>query len=189
MTEMNQIQSDLGYVRDALRKSEKTSSPASIFLLWALISLVGFSLIDFNPRYVPFYWAIMSPVGLLLSVFLGRRYSIQQGQSRRSVGMRYSFHFMGMMAIIFLALPLGFTHAVAWDELSKVFLLIITLTYFLAGIHLERSILWVSLVTALGYLSLFFIHTYAWTMVGAMLAVALAATGLLGGRSHASATD
>jgi len=103
--------------------------------------------------------------------------------------MRYSFYFMGMMAIIFLALPLGFTHAVAWDELSKVFLLIITLTYFLAGIHLERSILWVSLVTALGYLSLFFIHTYAWTMVGAMLAVALAATGLLGGRSHASATD
>ena len=188
MTEINQIKSDLGYVAEALRKSDRASSPFSIYLLWAAIVLVGFALIDFVPRYEGVYWAILGPLGLLVSALLGRRYSLRVGQVRRDLGVRYCFHWLGMMAIIFLAVPLGVTGAVAWGTLSKFFLLIIALAYFLAGIHLERPLLWISFVTVAAYISLFFIPAYGWTVVGAMMAVALAATGLLGGGKSAAAT-
>jgi hypothetical protein len=60
--------------------------------------------------------------------------------------------------------------------MSKFFLLIIALAYFLAGVHLERPLLWISFVMVVGYAALFFIPAYGWTIVGAMTAVALAAT-------------
>ena len=157
-----------------LRKSDRAPSPVSIYLLWAAIFLVGFALIDFAPKYEGAYWAVLGPLGLLTSALLGWRYSLRLGQVRRGLGIRYSLHFLGMMAIIFLAVPLGVTGAVAWGAMSKFFLLIIGLSYFLAGIHLERPLLWISFVMVAGYAALFFISAYGWTIVGAMTAMALA---------------
>jgi hypothetical protein len=189
MSEINQLKSDLGYVAGALRKSDRAPSPASIYLLWAAIVLVGFALIDFAPRYEGVYWTVLGPLGLLTSALLGWRYSLRLGQMRRDLGVRYSLHFLGMMAIIFLAVPLGVTGAVAWGAMSKFFLLIIALAYFLAGVHLERPLLWISFVIVAGYVALFFIPAYGWTIVGAMTAAALAATGLLGGGKSVAATS
>jgi hypothetical protein len=189
MMEINQMKSDLGYVAEALRKSDRARSPVSIYLLWAAIVLVGFALIDFAPRYEGMYWTVLGPLGLLISALLGSRYSLRLGQVRRDLGVRYSLHWLGMMAIIFLAVPLGVTGAVAWGALSKFFLLIIALAYFLAGVHLERPLLWISCVIVAGYVALFFIPAYGWTIMGAMMAVALAATGLLGGGKSVAATS
>ncbi len=189
MTEINQLKSDLGYIAEAVRKSDRATSPSSIYLLWAAIVLLGFALIDFAPRYEGVYWTVLGPLGLLASALLGWRYSLRLGQVRRDLGVRYSFHFLGMMAIIFLAVPLGVTGAVAWSAMSKLFLLILALAYFLAGIHLERPLLWISFVMVAGYVALFFISVYGWTIVGVMVAIALAATGLLGGGKRVAATN
>ena len=182
MTDMKQVKSDLGYVREVVRTSEQHPSPAAIHFLWALICLVGFSLIDFAPRFVGLYWGITGPLGFLASSFLGWRHSQQLGQVCRAEGMRHALHWFGMMAVIFLASILGVTGAVCWQELTKVIVLIIGLTYFLAGIHLDRPLLWIGLLLIAGYLTLFIIPAYDGTLIGVLLAVALVSTGLIGRR-------
>ena len=54
----NQIESDIGYLKDLVRKADRVPTPASIYLLWALVVLVGFALVDFAPREVGVYWMI-----------------------------------------------------------------------------------------------------------------------------------
>lgn len=179
MTDMKQEKSDLGYVREVVRTSEQGPSVPAISFLWAGICLVGFSLIDFAPRHVGLYWSIAAPVGFLTSGFLGWRHSRRQGQMRRDLGIRYGLHMFGMMAVIFLASILGMTGAVAWQELSKLILLIIGLAYFLAGLHLERPLLWIGILMMAGYLALFVIPAYGWTLIGVLVAVALVSTGLI----------
>ena len=189
MEEMKQLQSDLGYVCGLLQKSERDGSPVTIYLLWAAISLVGFSLADFAPKYVGIYWTILGPLGGLISGLLGWRYNMRRGQVRRDLGVRQGLHWVGMMAIIFLALLLGMTRAVAWGELYRVILLIIALTYFLAGVHLERPLLWIGVLMAACYVALFFITAYGWTLVGTLIAGALVATGLIGGHKSVASTS
>ena len=179
MADMEQVKSDLGYVREVVRTSEQDPSVPAISFLWAGICLVGFSLIDFAPRHVGLYWSIAAPLGFLVSCFLGWRHSQRQGQMRRDLGIRYFLHMFGMMAVIFLASILGMTGAVAWQELSKLILLIIGLAYFLAGVHLERPLLWIGILMMAGYLSLFVIPAYGWTFIGVLVAVALVSTGLI----------
>lgn len=71
MAATSDARGDLGYVRDVLKRSERTGFPAGIAYLWAAIGLVGFSLIDFAPERVGLYWSIASPAGFLLNAWLG----------------------------------------------------------------------------------------------------------------------
>ncbi|MCL0073414.1 hypothetical protein M1O50_00760 [Dehalococcoidia bacterium] len=178
MADMEQVKSDLGYVREVVRTSEQDPLLSVLYFLWAGICLVGFSLIDFAPRHVGLYWSIAAPLGFLTSCFLGWRHSQRQGQMPRA-GMRYGLHIFGMMAVIFLATILGVTGAVCWNELVKLILLIIGLGYFLAGVHLDRPLLWIGILMMAGYLALFVIPAYGWTFIGALVAVALITVGLI----------
>jgi len=183
MADMEEIKSDLGYVRKAVARSVQSQSPAAIWFLWAGICLVGFSLIDLAPGpVVSLYWSIAAPLGMLVSGFLGWHYGKRQGQMAHDAGIRYFLHFGGMLAPIFLAGILGATGAVAWQELSKLTLLFIGLAYFLAGVHMERPLLWIGILMMAGYLALFIIPAYGWTFIGALVAVALVSTGLIGRR-------
>jgi len=178
---------DLEYVGGLLRKSERGTSPFGIYLLWAGMVLVGFSLVDFAPQRVGLFWCIGGPLGGVLSAILGQRHGVKIGQVNRSEGIRHGWHWFGMMLAIALAVPLGVTGAVDWRVLSRVFLLIIGLTYFLAGVHLERPLMWAGLVMMAGYVALFFIPAFGWTLVGILVAAALVASGLLEKRRCAAA--
>ena len=186
MSVSNNLESEIGYVRELVDKSERSPSPAAIYWMWALIGLVGFSLVDFAPNYVGIYWMIAGPVGGVASALMGWRYSVRRGQVRRDLGVRHSLHWFGMMAAIFMAVPLGVTGAVAWEELYKVFLLLLAVGYFTAGVHLDRPLVWVGLLMAAGYVALYFIPAYGWTVVGILVAIGLAATAIIGGRSGAT---
>jgi hypothetical protein len=83
------------------------------------------------------------------------------------------------MLAILLAVPLGVTGAIPWPVLSRVFLLIVALAYFLAGVHLERPLKWVGLLMMAGYVGLFFIPAYGWTLVGILVSLSLIVSGLL----------
>jgi hypothetical protein len=95
MTLNSRLQADLNYVRDALDRSGRPTSPASIYWLWAIIVLVGFPLVDFAPRLVAPYWIVMGPLGGVASGFLGYRFSRQLGQVDRRTGGRHALHWAG----------------------------------------------------------------------------------------------
>lgn len=184
MSQAKHIENELSYVRELVSKSDRGPAPTAIYLLWAVICLVGFPLVDFAPRYVGWFWMFAGPIGTLLSMVLGWRHSARMGQVRRELGVRHGFHWVGMLVAIFLVVPLGALGTITWNAVHHVMLLIIALSYYFAGVHLERPILWVGLLMVAAYVALFFIKTYQWTIVGVVLAVALAATGLIGGRKR-----
>ncbi|PYT12154.1 MAG: hypothetical protein DMF51_13845 [Acidobacteria bacterium] len=186
MEELKQLESDLGYVREVVRKSEHDRSPAVVYLLWAAITLAGFAVVDFAPKRGGFFWLVAGPMGGLISARLGRRQSVRRGQVRREEGIRWGLHWGGMMAAILLAVPLAVTGVIQARGFGNVILLVVALTYFLAGVHLERPLAWIGALIAVGYIALFFIPAYGWTFVGVLVAAALAATPMIGGRESAA---
>jgi len=177
----SRIESDLDYVRDVVDRSERSTSPSSIYWLWAIIVLVGFPLADFAPRFVGLYWTIMGPLGGIASGILGYRFSRQLGQLNRKTGIRHALHWGSMMVVIFAAVGMGIAGTVAWTEIHRVILLILSLSYFLAGVHLDPPMLWIGLLMFAAYFAMFFLSAYAWTIVGIVVAAGMMVAAVTGG--------
>lgn len=180
-----QVQSDVNFVREVIARSEHShGSPASIYLLWAALILVGFPLVDFAPRYSGAFWMIAGPIGGLISFFLGRRASLKAGLIRKSEGVRYALHWMGLMgAILLLVLYFAFGRGtLSHDTFGQILLLLLAFAYFMAGVHLDRPMLWAGLLMAAGYVTLIFVSAYTWTITGVVVAMAMILSAVVGGR-------
>jgi hypothetical protein len=189
MSETKRVEEEIRYVRGLVSESDRGTAPASIYLMWAAICLVGFPLVDFAPRYVGLFWTFAGPIGAIASMILGWRHSARMGQLRRDVGIRHGLHWAGTLVAVFLVVPLGTSGTVEWSVAHRVILLILAFSYFLAGVHLERPILWVGLLMIAAYVALFFIAAYEWTIVGVAVAVALVVAGFAGGKRRVRETE
>jgi hypothetical protein len=179
MTEMEQLEADLGYVRQAVQKSDGGRSVAAIHLLWAVLVPIGFALMDFAPQYVPVYWTFAGPAGFVVSGGLGWRAAVARGQLSHREGRHEALHWGATMGVIFLSVPLVATGRVGQDEFGMFITLVLALSYFLAGVHAERPLLAVGVVLMLGYASLWFVPAYRWTFIGALASGALIVTALV----------
>ncbi|MCU0253783.1 MAG: hypothetical protein MUE47_04505 [Acidobacteria bacterium] len=173
MNDLNRVTEDLSHVREALRRSEDRVGPPSVYLLWAAISFVGMSLFDHDPHVAGMFWAFAGPLGGILSGWLGWRWSRRLGQESSEEGRRHTLHWTAMMVAILATVPLATTGAIPHPVLGRVILLIIALSYFMAGIYLDRNELWLGLIVLGCYFGMFFVRQYAWTMTGAVLGLSL----------------
>ncbi len=180
------IQSDLGYVRGLVEASDKDQFTRAIYLLWAFIVLVGFSLVDFAPRVVGFYWMVAGPLGGIVSGILGGRHSRNQGQIRSDTGIRHILHWSGMLVLTGLASLLAVRGEVDAPALSKIILLIVTFGWWTAGVHFDRNFLLLGAVMAAGFVAILFIPHYAWTALGLLIAIVLSIIALKRGESNAT---
>jgi hypothetical protein len=122
-------------------------------------------------------------------MLLGWRHSVRTGQYRRDLAIRHGLHWTATMAAIFFLVPLGVFGAADWNVVYRAILLLLALSYFLAGVHMERPMIWVGVLMLVTYAALYYIDIYQWTIVGVVMAVALTATGLIGGRKRVKETD
>ena len=173
---------DLAFVRNAVQREQAGPFPTAIALLWAAISLVGFPLIDLAPRATGLFWAIASPAGFLLSVWLGARSARSAGAVDRRAAARWAWHWLGVLAAAFLAALPALAGALTWDAYAAGVLLLIAVAYFTAGVHLHRSLLAVAAILAAGYLAVLYAPGPTWTYVGVATAAALAGTAFVGRR-------
>jgi hypothetical protein len=177
----NQLQSDIAYVRETVVRAEGPRAPSSIPLLWAAIVAVGFPLADFAPARVGLFWMIAGPAGFVASCALGWWDARRRGQLNRSEGAKWSAHWGGLLLAIGLGSLLIPSHQVSQKGFGSVILLLLSLVYFLAGVHLDRRLLWIGLLTAAGYVAVLFLTGYVWTIVGGVLAVSLVVSAMVGG--------
>jgi hypothetical protein len=181
MADDEQMREDLSYVRSALDSARAERNPAIIYFLWAAISFFGFAIIDYAPERTGFYWMIMGPLGGILSGLLGARASRALGQDSRREGRLQGLHWSGMMVAILLLIPLIATGAVSEAELPRIILLLVALSYYLAGVHVDRRLLWVG--AAVGGCYLFTVYQRdlprLWTITAVALAASLAAAGIV----------
>jgi hypothetical protein len=181
MTDDKQMREDLSYVRSTLDRARAANNPAIIYFLWAAITFFGFAIIDYAPERTGFYWMIMGPLGGVLSGVLGSRAGRALGQDSRREGRLQGLHWGGMMVAILLLIPLMTTRTVSVDELPRIILLLVALSYYLAGVHVDRRLLWVG--AAMGGCYLFTVYQRGlprlWTITAAALAASLVAAGIV----------
>lgn len=180
MIDEKNLHEDLSYVRTVLHRAEAGENPAAIYFLWAALSFVGFAMIDYAPGMTGFYWMIAGPAGGVLSAFLGYRAGRALGQTSRREGRLHGLHWSGLMGAILLLVPLVATGQLGPGEMPRLILLIVAFGYFLAGVHLDRRLLWVGL--ALGGCYLFTVFEadlpYLWTITAALLSASLVIAGI-----------
>lgn len=181
----DQLQTDIAYVRDTVARAERPRAPSSIPLLWAAIVAVGFPLADFAPARVGFFWMIAGPAGFVASCALGWWDARRRGQLSRTEGAKWTAHWGAFMAAIFLAVLLLKSGQVTQKGFGALILLLLSLVYFLAGIHLEARMRWIGLLTAGGYVAVLFMSGYVWTIVGGVLALSLVVAAIVGGPKRA----
>lgn len=178
MTTTEQLRHDLDYVAGALRRRDGDPGVPAIYFLWAVLVLVGFALPDLAPRLAGAFWLVAGIGGGLLSMWLGTRDARRHGILDAQAGKRYGYHWLLVgLGFLLSALPMVLGR-VDPGAASATFLLVAGLGYALAGIHLNRPLLWSGLVMlgAYGVLQLSS-PPYTWTITGIVIAASLAWAG------------
>lgn len=179
MTHPEQIKQDLNFIASAVRREDAPKGLPSIYFLWAVLVSVGFALPDFAPQLAGPYWFIAGIGGGLLSWYLGGRAERKAGISDKALGRRYALHWtLGGVGFLLCMLPAVMGH-VPFGAIVSNYLLVGGLVYALAGVHLERPLLWSGLVMLAGYVALnVFSVPYVWTATGLLIGLSLFAAGL-----------
>ena len=115
MAASERIKDDLAYVRGAVERTGNVHVP-SVYLMWAAICLVGFSMPDFitngwvglSYNSIGWYWTVMGPAGFLASWWLSGRANDRAGQLSQRTGIRWALHWaaFGATGVLGIALAL-----------------------------------------------------------------------------------
>lgn len=189
MNGTERLREDIAYVRAAADLSEIVHVRSYGFV-WAGIMLCGFALVDFvdDYRWIDRYWNVAMPVGFVLSVWLVMRANRGAGQVDRRLMIRGALHWLAFYVTGQLGEVLVVTGQLHPSAIGSLWLLLLALTYFLSGVHVDRRLLPIGLLLAGCYLVTLFVPLYGWTLAGVLAASALVAHALLGSPQRAPAS-
>ena len=181
MSNTDKLREDVAYVRAVAQRSGP-GQPTATFVFWAAVALIGFALVDFasDPRWIGWFWSVAAPLGVVFSAWQGIRHNRRVGQTDSWEGIRWGLHWLSFLGVGLLSSVLVATEQLTWSGYSSIWLLFLALTYFLAGLHLDRRLLTVGLVAGVGYVITLFVPDYGWTITGVLFAAALLTLGYLG---------
>ena len=175
MTDTKTLKEDIAYVRAAAERSESLPMPAA-YLVWAVLWLCGFALVDLvgpESAWIGVYWLVAAPAGFGLSGWLAERAQRHAGQADHHDNRRWSLHFLAFFTSGLLGFGLVAAGHLTWPGFISLWVLLLGLTYFLAGLYLERRLLPIGMFVGVGYLVTLFVPEYGFTTAGVLIAAAL----------------
>lgn len=141
--------------------------------LWVLV-MIGLFLTNVSHLHARYYWSAMFPVFGILSLW----HELKRPRSDPTPVWRLilvqALHWLGPIVavqIIFLQLARGQMDA---DAVALVTLVILAVTCFLAGVHMDRAFYWVSVALVFAAVIGTEIEAYIW----ALLAIAIVALAI-----------
>ena len=189
MTDINKLRDDVAYVRAATERSENVSF-RSVYVLWAVIILFGLPISDFvdDKSWIRWYWLVATPVGFLLSMWLGSRASARIGQADMEIGMRWVKHWLAYVVAAVLGGLLVTAGKLNGSGMGALSVLLIALAYFYAGLHLDRRLIPVGILIGICFPIVLYLPSFGSTASGVVIAGALLVVALHG-RGKTDATD
>jgi hypothetical protein len=156
-----------------------------------VLIMLGLFLANYSQTWADWYWSAMFPVFGL--VCLGHQLTVgsTRGLPAWQVPLMHVLHWLGpivVVRIIFLQLARG---QMAADSVALMILLVLAVTSYLAGIHFDRSFIWVSIVLALAALGGTEVEAYLWLVVLialVLIAMVVVSTVLIRRRTTGRAT-
>jgi hypothetical protein len=141
----------------------------------AVFIMFGLFLANYSLNWADWYWSLMFPVFGLVCLGHQLLAGDTHGMPAWKVLVMQALHWLGPIVavrIIFMQLSPG--GAMPADEVALMILLVLAVTCYLAGIHFDRSFVWVSAFLALAALGGTEVEAYFWLLVLiALLAAAL----------------
>lgn len=178
MNDTTRLRQDLDYVASAVRRSNGNAGVPAIYFMWAVIIAIGFALPDIEPTLAGPFWVACGIGGGLASWWLAERDSRQRGALDHADGKRHGWHWL-VCGLAFLVCWLPVLRGSPIDIAVGNFLLVAGLGYALAGVHLERPLLWSGLIMLVAYGVLNLVAMpYVWTLTGLLVALALVVGGV-----------
>lgn len=181
-----QIREDLEYVSRTLRRNDRNSSRAEIFVFWAFAILIGFALPDFAPQYAGWFWFIVGPVGGAATAWYASWREKRDGVINEEEGKRWGLHML-IGGVGYVAATIAMImHQDQMSVMALNYLLVTGLVYALAGVHLDRGMFWPGLLALAGYAVLnVWPIAYVWTATGALMCLAMLMAAYLTKRARA----
>ncbi|HUA34825.1 MAG TPA: hypothetical protein VMA09_14550 [Candidatus Binataceae bacterium] len=149
-----------------------------------VLVMIGLFLTNYSAHRGRLYWSAMFPIFGLISLWnatVGRQFS----EPLMPTVIKHALHWLVPILavwIVFLELRWGQMDA---DAVALMTVLILAVTCFLAGVHLDRSFLWVSAILALASVFGTEIEGYIWIIaVLAIAAIAITVYSLILLRRH-----
>jgi hypothetical protein len=189
VTRTEQLRQDFHYVRQAVdrRGGSRERTPRAIPILWGLFVLVSFALLDLHPRAAAWMFSVGAPLLAVASGLIGRAAARREGELNRRVGLDHAMHwgtiFLGMIALGALAAA----GRVRGEGVGQVATIIVGVVYFLAGVHFDRNWLVSGVLLIFGAAAITFVPRYPWTLLGAVVCLAIAVPAFLPRRSTRTA--
>ena len=185
MANKDTLSEDIAFVRDATERAGDATIP-SIYLLWAAIGLCGFALVDFveDTRWIGGFWLLAGPGGAAVSLWIGVRAQRRIGQADRRSGIQWGLQWLAFLVAGMLGFALVAFGHLDWAGFGSLVVLLLSVTYFHAGLQLDRRLLPIAVVAGVCYLVTLFLSRYEWTLAGVLLASALVWQARLGARTH-----
>lgn len=177
MSDVQQIHEDLRYVRQAVARREQAAvGPRSIYWVWAVYVLIGYTMTDFDPRAAGWFFMAGGIVGGVVSWQLGKRWALRRGESDMSMAYRSMLHWaggIGLAVICSLSLAAVIPPLREHAYSGQVLVVLIGMDYFLAGVHFDRNFLWLGPVLMAGGILVGLVPHYGWTSLGVVIALGL----------------
>ena len=179
MTESQQLQDDLRFLRHAINKREAPiSTPGGTLLIWAAYVLVGYTLLDFNRAYAGYWFMIAGIVGGIGSSIIGKRQATRVGDRDHTEGTKHALHWGSIVLAIVAILALVATRhneiQGRGEIVGQMIAIAVGIVYFLAGVHFDRYFIWLGIMLMAGAVAISFVPNYGWTMLGVLIAAGLA---------------
>ncbi len=182
MTHLADLADDLAFVRKRVDRVNRSVFPSSILFLWAGIILAGSVLIDLAPTVGRAFWLVAGPLGGVVSAALGWRWSVALGVENMEVARKQALHWGGLLAALLVSQLLVMSGAMRGEEFGAQVLLIVSLSYFYAGIHMHKSLLWLSGIQAVAFLVAVLVPTLPGSITGVVMAAGFVWVGVVADR-------
>ena len=186
MSQLANLADDLAFVRQRVDQANKSAFPSSILFLWAGIILAGSVLLDLAPTVGGAFWLVAGPVGGVLSAVLGWRWSVAVGVENMGLARRQMLHWGGLVVALLGSQLLVMSGAMRGEEFGAQVLLIVSLSYFYAGIHIHKSLFWLSGIQAVAFLVAVLVPTLPESISGVVMAAGFVWVGVVAHRRLAS---
>lgn len=183
MTTQDQLKQDLDYIANTVRHNDRSGGLPGLYALWAVLIAIGFTLADFAHNIVGWYWLVVGIGGGFFSMWYAGYEERKRGVTNSAEGRRWGLHFaIGGIGWLLTALPM-MTGKVEPEVGAPNFLFTTAIVYGLAGVHLDRPLLWCGLLGFAGYAVMQLVDVpYVWTTTGILMALCLGTAAVLTAR-------
>jgi len=185
MTQPDQIRDDLRFVRDVVARGVNPQFRFTApYYITAVYVLIGYCLLDINVHWANWFFLLgWFPAGMAIGI-ARRLWTQKHGELDQALTRKARLHFMvggllSVAAVIGLAICVPTFRGPVTGQVSVI---LFGMIYFLAGVHFDRSFLWLGPVLIVGGIVVGFVPHYGWSALGVVIAGGLCAAGLLNSR-------